>query len=361
MSPARGILGAAAFAAIVLGTLALVAQNIAPPSTSLISLHAIAFNPSANKVYAVDPVRHAVAVVDVAGHSTRSVPVGDDPLAIAVNPVTNRVYVVNTGSGTVTVLDGKSDAVMATVDVGKRPYAIAVDAVNDKVYVSNTFSDLLTMIDGATNATRTVKTGSADLIVADGRNQKIYLLGYESSSLTVLNSGDDTISRMSAGAMHLWAMALDETGSTVYVTRISNGDIAAMDVPSRKITPIAAGQFPCAVAVNPKTSVVYVANCGDDTVTVMDAATHKPVVNLPVGKHPQAIAVDPKSNLIYVANTHGDSVTVIDGAYNKVMATVPAGKNPYAIAVAPMSGTVYVANLGEPSYTQLNLSCCLHR
>jgi YVTN family beta-propeller protein len=360
MSPAQSILGAAAIAAIVLGSLALAAQYNVPPSTGLISLHAIAFNPAANKFYAVDPGQHAVAVVDAAGHSRRSVPVGDDPLAIAVNPVTNRVYVVNTGSGTVTVLDGKTDAVMATVDVGKRPYALAVDAVDDKVYVSNTFSDLLTIIDGATNATRTVKTGSADLIVA-GPKQKIYLLGYESSSLTVLDNGNDAISRMSAGAMHLWAMALDETGSTVYVTRISNGDLAAIDVPSHKITPIAAGQLPCAVAVNAKTSMVYVANCGDDTVTVMDEATQKPVVNIPVGKHPQAIAVDPKSDLIYVANTHGDSVTVIDGAHNRVMATVPGGKNPYAIAVAPMSGLVYVANLGEPSYTQINLSCCLHR
>ncbi len=349
MRSPRGI-----YAAILICSLGAAAQSAGPPSTALISARAIVFNPAANKVYAVDPGRHAVAVFAVGTHSARSVRVGDDPLAIAVNPVTNRVYVANTGSGTVSVLDGKSDAILATVNVGQRPYVLAANVADNKVYVSNTFSDLLTIIDGATNATRTVKTGSADAIAVDSTGNKVYLLGYESSHLTVLQ-GDDSMSQKPAGAMHLWGMALDEAAKKLYVTRISNGDVVAMDTQSDKITPMTTGRFPCAVAVNAKTRMVYVANCFNDSVTVIDGGISKVVATVRVGSHPQAVAVDPRTNLVYVANTHGDSVSVIDGANNKVMATVPAGPHPYAIAVDAGSSTLYVANLGEPTFTRVDL------
>ena len=322
-------------------------------TTGLISPDAIVFNPTANKVYAVDPGHRAVSVFDVGARSTKSVHVGDEPLAIAVNSVTNRVYVANAGSGTVSVLDGKSDAILATVNVGQRPYVLAANAATNKVYVSNTFSDLLTIIDGATNATRALKTGSADAIAVDSTGEHVYLLGYESDHLTVLDA-DDSLHRLPAGAMHLWAMAFNGTNA-LNVTRINNGDVVAINPQSKGLTPIPAGQFPCAVAVHAKTARVYVANCFDDTVTVMDGATYKVLATVRVGSHPQAIAVDQQTGLAFVANTHGDSVSVIDGASNKVMATLPAGANPYAIAVDPGSGTVYVANLGEPAFTRVDV------
>jgi YVTN family beta-propeller protein len=335
-------------AVILFSSLTVFAQT-----TGLISPRAIVFNPTANKVYAVDPGHRAVSVFDIAACSTKSVQVGDEPLAIAVNPVTNRVYVANAVSGTVSVLDGKSDAVLATVSVGQRPYVLAANASANKVYVSNTFSDQLTIIDGATNATRKLKTGSADAIAVDSTGKHVYLLGYESDHLTVLD-GDDSLHRLPAGAMHLWAMAFNGADA-LNVTRINNGDVVAIDPQSKGLTPIPAGQFPCAVAVHAKTARVYVANCVDDTVTVIDGVQQKVLATVRVGSHPQAIAVDQQTGRAFVANTHGNSVSVIDGATNRVMATLPAGANPYAIAVDPGSSTVYVANLGEPAFTRVDV------
>jgi YVTN family beta-propeller protein len=324
------------------------------PSTGLISRHAIVLNPAVNKVYAVDPEHNAVLILSGGARSQRSVKVGDGPLAIAVNPMTDRVYVANTNSGTVSVLDGRSDAVIATVNVGKRPYVLAANPIENKVYVSNTFSDLLTIIDGKTNTTSTVKTGSADAIDVDSKRNQVYLLGYESSSLTVLDGVDRSLSKMPAGAMHLWAMAIDEAAATLFVTRIGNADIVAIDAHSHSLTPIGTGQLPCAIAANERTRRLYVANCGDDSVTIIDETKRAAIKTIQVGSHPQALAVDAKNNLIYVANTHGDGVTVIDGSGNQVVATLPAGTNPYAMAVDADGGTLFVANLGEPSITRID-------
>jgi len=324
------------------------------PSTGLISRRAIVFNPTANKVYAVDPEHNAVSILSGGAHSPRSVKVGDGPLAIAVNPITNRVYVANTNGGTVSVLDGRSDSVIATVNVGKRPYVLAANPIENKVYVSNTFSDLLTIIDGKTDTTSTVKTGSADAIDVDPKQNQVYLLGYESSSLTVLDGVDNSLSKMPAGAMHLWAMVIDDAAATLYVTRIGNADVVAIDMRTHSLTPIGTGQLPCAIAANERTRWLYVANCGDDSVTVIDKTKRAAAKTIQVGSHPQAIAVDAKNNLIYVANTHGNSVTVIDGSGNQVVATLPAGTNPYAVAVDASSDAIFVANLGAPSFTRID-------
>ena len=344
--------------ALVLPSLPSVAESAAgdtAPSVELISPRGIVLNPASNKVYAVDPGHHAVAIIDVAAHTSRSVKVGDDPLAIAVNSASDRVYVLNTTSGTVSVLDGKTDAVIATVNVGKWPYVLAANPGENKVYGSNIFSNAITIIDGTTNTAKTVNAGSADAIAIDSKRNKAFLLGYEASSLIVLNGSDNSLSRMLTGAIHLWGIALDETAGTLYVTRIGNGDVVAIDENSNTFTPIGAGQLPCAVAVNAKTNTVYVANYGDDSITVIDGAKRVAVATIPVGSHPQAIAVDSQNNLIYVANMHGNSVTVIDGSSSKVVATLPAGSHPYAIALDADGAALFVANLGEPSFTRIDL------
>lgn len=146
---------------------------------------------------------------------------------------------------------------------------------------------------------------------------------------------------------------MDEAAATLYVTRIGNADVVAIDIYTHSFTPIGTGQLPCAIAANEKTRWLYVANCGDDSVTVIDETKRAAAKTIHVGSHPQAIAVDAKNNLIYVANTHGDSVTVIDGSGNQVVATLPTGTNPYAMAVDVGSGAIFVANLGEPSFTRI--------
>ena len=154
--------------ALLLPSLPSVAESAAagdtPPSVELISPRGVVLNPATNKVYAVDPAHKAVAIIDVAAHTSRSVKVGDDPLAIAVNSTSDRVYVLNTTSGTVSVLDGKTDTVVATVNVGKWPYVLAANPAENKVYVSNIFSNVITIIDGATNTTKTKPTKSRTIL-----------------------------------------------------------------------------------------------------------------------------------------------------------------------------------------------------
>ena len=81
---------------------------------------------------------------------------------------------------------------------------------------------------------------------------------------------------------------------------------------------------PAAVAVNPVTNKIYVANCSSNNVTVIDGATNATTHGAPPGTILVAVAVNPVTNKIYVANYGSNNVTVIDGATNATT-TVAAG------------------------------------
>ncbi len=73
-----------------------------------------------------------------------------------------------------------------------------------------------------------------------------------------------------------------------------------------------------------------------DNVTVIDGVTND-TTTVPAGYEPGAIAVNPVTNKIYVANQSSNNVTVIDGAPTATQRTVPAGAFPYAVAVNPVT------------------------
>ena len=88
--------------------------------------------------------------------------------------------------------------------------------------------------------------------------------------------------------------------------------------------------------------------CGSSSSSTTPPSSHTPasvIATIPVGTSPNAVAVNPTTNRIYVANT-GDqpaTVSVIDGATNSVIATVPVGASADGIAVNPVTNKIYVA------------------
>jgi YVTN family beta-propeller protein len=346
---------------IIAGTMATAAlplsaqTQLKPPSSGLTNPRAIAFNPATGKVYVVDTDHGAVQIYADASKRMHRVQVGSEPISIAVNPTNGRAYIANAGDGTVSVLDGNSDVVVATVPIGSNPYSIAANSTTGKVYVTHTYGNQLNVIDGTTNTASEIKTGSSDLIAINSQTGAIFMLGY-GGAVKVLDSVSQKITERPVGK-HAWGLTLNDVTGAVYVTRIEDADLAAINADSSSLTILPAGAIPCAIAVNVKANQLYVANFGDNTASVIDATTGHKIASVPVGRHPKAIAFDAKRNLVYVANTGDGTVTVIDGASNAVLATLPAGKNPYGLAVVPGSSRLYVANeTDENSSTVVDLA-----
>jgi YVTN family beta-propeller protein len=85
-----------------------------------------------------------------APHVVATIPVGMAPASIAVNPQTNRIYVANysISGGSVSVIDGSSNTVIATVAV-QSPAALICYTARNQIFTYQPQG--LTIIDGSTN------------------------------------------------------------------------------------------------------------------------------------------------------------------------------------------------------------------
>ena len=72
-------------------------------------------------------------------HNTQVI--GAEPYGVSINRLNNIVYVVNSGSNTVSVIDGKTNKVTATITVGTNPVAVSVNPSTNIAYVSKYYND----------------------------------------------------------------------------------------------------------------------------------------------------------------------------------------------------------------------------
>jgi YVTN family beta-propeller protein len=136
------------------------------------------------------------------------------------------------------------------------------------------------------------------------------------------------------------AMAVNPVTNKIYVANHSSHDVTVIDGATNATASVSVGDSPLAVGVNTATNKIYVANYYSDNVTVIDGASNA-TTTVSTGTNPHAIAINPVTNKIYVANQ--TDVTVIDGASNAT-ATVSAGTQPSRVAVNPVTNRIYVTS-----------------
>jgi YVTN family beta-propeller protein len=117
--------------------------------------------------------------------------VGTTPWGVAVNETTNTIYVTNTGSGTVSVISGSTNAVTATITVGSAPWGVSVDPSTNTVYVAiASGTNEVAVINGATNAIiTTVAVGTGpEGIATNSTTHVTYVNNFNANTTSVINS-----------------------------------------------------------------------------------------------------------------------------------------------------------------------------
>ncbi len=273
------LLSSIAFGQAVLTTLSLGLQQA----------QAAAVNPSTNMIYVSGGSGDFVTVIDGSTNNIVASISGADGSAFAVNPLTNKIYAVGYYCNCVYVIDGASNTVEATVTVGTSPAAAAANTTTNKIYVVNSGDNTVTVIDGATNNTTRVSVGQAPTALAiNAITNKIYVADQNESG----------------GVYH-------------------QGDVTVIDGATNNVQSVQVGFAPVALAVNPVTNKIYVVNQADypGDVTVIDGATLS-TTTVPVGYNASGVGVNSVTNKIYVANEFADtdnfrgSITLIDGSTN---------------------------------------------
>ena len=151
---------------------------------------------------------------------------------------------------------------------------------------------------------------------------------------------------------------------------LSGPDTTSITVPVSITATTGVGSRPQGIAVSPDGKYLYVANYGDNTVSVIDTATNSVITTVTVGTAfpcdgecgPYGLTVAPDGSRVYMTdsgfqpafNADGSiayyfpetTVSVIDTATYTVTNTIDVGQGPVSVAVSPDGKRVYV---GYPS------------
>jgi YVTN family beta-propeller protein len=109
----------------------------------------------------------------------------------------NKVYCANSQDATVTVIDGASNAVVATVRVGDYPDFLCWNPQQNKVYCTRGEGDVLVAIDAlADTVLHSVHlSGYPATMAMNHAMNKLYVGCYDNGRIAVLDAGPDTVMR----------------------------------------------------------------------------------------------------------------------------------------------------------------------
>jgi len=300
-------------------------------------------SPSAEKpaaparIYVTNQLDNTVSVIDGATRKiVATVRVGVSPAQMAVSPDRRSVYVVNTGSDTVSVLNTDTNTVAGTIALPRRsePVGVAVGA-NGLIYTADGGSDRVSVLDtraGRVVASARVGTQPLSVVVApDGKT--VYSANSGSGDVSVIDARTNRVVRAIPTGRFPSGVAITRDGKSLYVTNELSG-VTVVNAGDGTVQARLRQPSPFSVAISPGGDRAYVTGLGPGRITAIDTGTHRISGTGSVGPAgTDPFTVRAAREALYVTNQGANTLSVIDPSTLKATATVATGNSPYGIAV----------------------------
>lgn len=236
-------------------------------------------------------------------------------------------YVTNEDSQNLSVIDTRTDSLIATIPVGTRPRGVKVSPDGRTVYVA---------LSGSPKCPPSMPDAECEKLKADKTKDGI-------AEVDVIGR---RVRRVLPGGSDPEQFDISHDGSRLYISNEDAGTASLVDLKSGTIdTTVSVGAEPEGVRISPNGKLVYVTAESDTSIRVLDAATGAVKARIKVDRRPRDVAFTPDGKRAYATAEVGGTVSVIDVANNKVVATIPLPKDakPMGVRVSPDGERVYVA------------------
>ena len=268
------------------------------------------------------------------------------PFGAAVGP-TGEVLITQLDAATVARGSLSTHLLATRIPVGAVPTDVAIDATGAFAYVTNQFSSNIGVIDLSTNT-------EVDHIAVSGDPFRVRV-SPDGNSLFVTGNADslfiiDVQSRAITGRLGIGldanGLAVDYTGTRLYVSNQSDGTVDEVDLASNTVVrSIAVGGHPQELVLSPGGTLLFVADeAGSIQIWSLRSGIRRGSIAVPGGAF--AMAVSPDWRQLYVTSSLGGAVYLLDWKTGATLKTVTTGGTPRRIAFAANGSTAVIANEG---------------
>jgi YVTN family beta-propeller protein len=142
-------------------------------------------------------------------------------------------------------------------------------------------------------------------------------------------------------------LAIDVTRQRLYVAELGNDTVGVIDLKENKVLRTLKGlSEPQGIAYVPTTDTIYVANGGDGSVRIYNAADLTPIGKIDLGNDADNIRFDATSNRVYVGYGRG-ALSVIDPVTRQKVASIPLKGHPESFQVEDKGYRIFINIPGE--------------
>jgi YVTN family beta-propeller protein len=195
--------------------------------------YGVAVNSVTDQVFVSNSHISTVSVIDGTTNTiAATVTVGGAPVGVRVNSTNNQAYVVN-GVGTVSVIDGQSDQVIDTFALpqGAEPNLVALDPITNRLFITNGLPPVVYVIDASTGALLDTITGgkipfkSLACIVMFQPGKAILVADSSLNAVIQISERTYAASAGLKGGSGPAGIAVNQKTGNIYVTETGNGTV----------------------------------------------------------------------------------------------------------------------------------------
>jgi YVTN family beta-propeller protein len=322
-----------------------VAALLAPVGGLVCATSPTAEKPAAPaRIYVSNQLDNTVSVIDGATHKVvATVPVGVSPAHMAVSADRRSLYIANTGSDTVSVLNTDNNNVAKTIALPResRPLGVAVSPSGRYLYTADGGANRVSVLDTqAGRVVTSVRVGTQPLSVAVAPDGKaVYSANSGSGNVSVINARTNRVVRAIPTGRFPSGIAVTRDGASVYVTDELSG-VTVINAANGTIRARLRLPSPFSVTMSPDGGRAYVTGLGPGTLTAIDTGTARVHSTASVGSSgTDPFTVRATADALYVANQGASTLSIIDPRDFRTTATIATGNSPYGIAVVQPTPT----------------------
>lgn len=306
-----------------------------PPSilaTMLIAL--MSGGALAQEAYVTSQLAGEVAVVDLAaGKVIAGIKVDGAPAGIALSPDRKTAYVTRPEGQSLAVIDLDARKVVQSLPLPGGPLGIVVGPSSGTVYVADWYASRVLVLQPSAEGVKQVgeiavgKSPSGMAITPDG--QTLLVANREANTVSIVDLGTGKERQVLPVGEHPFGLTLSTDGERAYTANVVSNDVSVIDVPAgREIGRVKTGQRPYVVALAGGRG--FVTDQYSNTVSVFGLDDLKPAKPIDVDDHPEGIAATKDGKTLYVANWGDNTLSVIDAQTLKVKAKIAVPDGPRA-------------------------------